>query len=752
MHDRLLRVAGKELWLQLAVAVSATAAVPKLPPKPPAKSRAHVATRPEMVVQNSHGVYHFAFSEDGRRVAVAGWMVDVRDTGSGDLIRRFRAGEEASAAFAEGGRALVFSYVTRGEGPVRSGHLARADLRTGIQREVALAGGGEPGSVMLSGDGAVAVGLRRADRYHGPAVPVVWDALTGAELRQLPQVDSESAKLAVSADGSTAAVESNRRADNRLSSSLAVYEVRTGRLRERLELPEIWVSAVALSADGNLLGAVESGESHSYLRAWDGRSGKELLRSEIRAYSTHHALTFSRDGRWLAGAGDGGRSSENAGLRVCDVATGAVLHDLSGGSGAFQVLAFAPDRKLYTDGYGTDILVWDPLTGHEHRTLRGIPYLPDEITFSPRGDLCLFQVGSEPYLWNLEQGSFPDPDAGFDPIRHPTFSADGRTLASARNYRQLTLFDTQTRTLRDLSAQSPPPPPRFRFAFVRGLAFIPGTHRLATAGGEQTRHLPNYGEIRVWDLDTGAQQLIQHLNTSFQGVVPSTDGKLLYVTEDGGNRVHIYETGGAAVRVLVVPGVGLTLAAAPAPGVVATGGVEEKNGQAKVYLWRPVTGEPAGSFDPALERLERMVTTGDGSLTVSGTDRRGRTRVEKWDTVKCRLRHSSLVPEGASVLGLTADGSLAALALPDGPVGFWDAVADRLLVSLDFGFYREGDGNASAWVMWTPDGYYTGPKEVDRALRWRQDGVLYPAAKWSAVYHRPDLVLKALKGRQRWTR
>jgi hypothetical protein len=68
----------------------------------------------------------------------------------------------------------------------------------------------------------------------------------------------------------------------------------------------------------------------------------------------------------------------------------------------------------------------------------------------------------------------------------------------------------------------------------------------------------------------------------------------------------------------------------------------------------------------------------------------------------------------------------------------WNAATGEIRVTL----YSLESGKASLAV--TPDGYYAGSKNVNACIRWRVCNTLYPARKYAAKYHRPDLVTAAL--------
>ena len=68
----------------------------------------------------------------------------------------------------------------------------------------------------------------------------------------------------------------------------------------------------------------------------------------------------------------------------------------------------------------------------------------------------------------------------------------------------------------------------------------------------------------------------------------------------------------------------------------------------------------------------------------------------------------------------------------------YETVSGRLLKTILVLQTRAGDKPVSAWIAFTPEGYYTGSPEADRLIRWRVGEKLFPAEKFAERFHRPQ--------------
>ena len=197
-------------------------------------------------------------------------------------------------------------------------------------------------------------------------------------------------------------------------------------------------TALAFSPDGNV---VAVGTSIGQVKLFDSQTG-ELLRTLddkparladkdtppswqplARAMGSVAALAFSPDGSLLATGGgtfrefsdvfDGierlGRSDSVTGpgrLKVWEVGTGTLKHDLVGHGGQANAVAFAPDGNLLASagnwldsggsGHGTGVILWNPQSGEKLRTIAGHANAgTHSLAFSPSGKMLA--IGSQQY-------------------------------------------------------------------------------------------------------------------------------------------------------------------------------------------------------------------------------------------------------------------------------------------------------------------------------------------------------------------
>jgi WD40 repeat protein len=122
--------------------------------------------------------------------------------------------------------------------------------------------------------------------------------------------------------------------------------------------------------DKSELASAFYGTGSNTVTLWDVATGKQVRFLEKRSGDyqivTMNALTFSPDGRFLAGLG-----ADNV-IRIWDVATGTLLHTLGGYLSTVHTLTFSPDSRLLVTGSGYTtfhfwtaytIRIWDVQSG-----------------------------------------------------------------------------------------------------------------------------------------------------------------------------------------------------------------------------------------------------------------------------------------------------------------------------------------------------------------------------------------------------
>jgi WD40 repeat protein len=157
-----------------------------------------------------------------------------------------------------------------------------------------------------------------------------------------------------------------------------VWDLGTGKLTREL-LPEeheafAWA---AFTPDGK---ALRSANLDAAVKLWDWNTATELGRSSHKPGSLggQPQLAFSLDGRRAA-------ATQGTLITVVDTSTGE-RHRLDGHTSQVVGIVFNPDgRRLASASVDGTVKIWDPITGREALTFRGITQHPTAIAFSADG-------------------------------------------------------------------------------------------------------------------------------------------------------------------------------------------------------------------------------------------------------------------------------------------------------------------------------------------------------------------------------
>jgi RNA polymerase sigma factor (sigma-70 family) len=173
------------------------------------------------------------------------------------------------------------------------------------------------------------------DRYGDPLPPGAIARLGTLRLRHQEMVRS----VVFSRDGKTALASDTQ-------GNIVVWDVATGREVRHIQRDTASPSeTLALSADGKTLacgGNGPGGKAHLYL--WDIERSKLLSQHELGTRDGVHHLLFTPDGKTLIV----GHFSNT--IRVWDVASKKVTHELKGHTGMLADMVLSPDGKTLASG------------------------------------------------------------------------------------------------------------------------------------------------------------------------------------------------------------------------------------------------------------------------------------------------------------------------------------------------------------------------------------------------------------------
>lgn len=535
------------------------------------------------------------------------------------------------------------------------------------------------------------------------------------------------------------------------------------------------VRALAFSKDGHTL---YSGGDDKVVRVWDWQKGETTRMIHVPAGEGHYgriyALALSPDESLLAVAADVRDRCGEADcpyIRLYEAATGKFLRAFTGGHDS-QVLslAFSKDgSRLLSPGLDAKAILWDvaggkpihALVGHRDNIYRAAFTTDGRRVVTASDDATL-------RLWNARDGQLITEMTGHAmQVFRLAISPRGDLIASASDDGEIRLWDQRTG------------------AFLRTLVKIQNSIGSLTFDGNGevlvagiVIHSDVVEAPTAYRVEDGAKLAVyQRQQEKAVGIARMTPLDDVIATGDKSGEIHFWNIRtGATDRVL--KGGGQTVWAvdigpgshtigwgrvweretAPARGPI-TYSMELPRGP---WWWRTPLGAPSiASYRVRHHALTTEIKDQNGdSLTLSG--RRGgehqfrnalldvNRNSEEALTITRQssdgFRHTSYgfapdhrhilsggdngwltryrldgnkdgdyVGHDGTIWSLAADGETRLLVSggDDQTVRLWNLETRELIVSL---FQGEGD-----WVMWTPQGYYTGSREAGRMVGWLVD-------------------------------
>ena len=193
------------------------------------------------------------------------------------------------------------------------------------------------------------------------------------------------------------------------------------------------------------------------------------------------AIEFSPDEETLLTA------SEDGTLKIWDVKTGKLLHNLNGHTHQITSASFSPDgKKIISTAEEQNAKLWDAKTGQLIFNLVGDSRRIEHACFSPDGKKVVTTHFPELIVWDVESGEKINGLKGHaSSVYYATFSPDGKTIASASLDKNAILWDAESgKMIHTLSANS---------GFMHKVVFSPDGKTIITISNS----------VKLWDTETG---------------------------------------------------------------------------------------------------------------------------------------------------------------------------------------------------------------------------------------------------------
>ncbi len=282
-----------------------------------------------------------------------------------------------------------------------------------------------------------------------------------------------------------------------------------------------WVTAVAISADGN---TIASGGLDDSIKVWD-RSTGELLQTLTGHHKPINCLSISPDGQTLVSG------SDDDTVRLWHLASGNLLRSLTGHTRDVSSVVISTDGQLLASGSeDRTVRLWNLATGEMLRVFSGLAGMVRSVALSPNGQFLVSGgLDNQIKLWSLKTNEPVRtlPNGHFNSVNAVVIAPDGKTLVSASKDKTIKVWDlTIGAVVRNLAGH---------MDSVNAIAMSRDGKLLVSGSSDTT--------IRLWNLETGtlSGSLTEHIS-AVNAVALTADGKCL-VSGSSDSKVKVWQLG-----------------------------------------------------------------------------------------------------------------------------------------------------------------------------------------------------------------
>ena len=443
-----------------------------------------------------------------------------------------------------------------------------------------------------------------------------------------------------------------------------------------------WVLGVAYAPDGSRLASASEDAS---IRIWDVATG-ELL-TEFGAHGSWvRGVAYAPDGSRLAGA------CQDGAVRIWDVASGEQLAHL-GHKRAVSAVVYTPDSsRLASASQDGTVRIWDVDAGELVAELAGHKRGVSAVAYTPDGSrLASASQDGTVRIWDVDAGELVAELAGHERgVRGVAYAPDGTRLASASEDGSVRIWDAADSELLTLLTGHE--------RAVLGVAYAPDGSCVASASEDAT--------VCIWDPASG--ELLTRLSGhdgGVWGVAYAPDGtRLASASLDGS--VRIWDaTSGDLVSQLSGHHRGVS-------GIVYApdgSGLVSASHDGSVRIWDVASGEQLQRLIGNDRGVSAVAYAPDCSSLATGSED-GRLRI--WDLGTCERRVEFTAHDRAVLaLAYAPNVSCMATAGHDGSVRIWALASQELVAHLT------GHDRGVWGIAYAPDGLRLASASQDGSVR-----------------------------------